>query len=365
MTNSCGKVPEKPAQIPAQIQPYVDAVKDKDGDPAVSKEEYLAAVAFMRHIDICHSGQTSPEDFSKLYGRYKENAYAFMGINKDTFEDLLTELTANAPESFKQNYPHGFEFTRLPGNTYGLIALQADGSAKLSQTYPFGEIASWFGILCEDHNARSWSLANIRYDASRENFQLAAAGSPTGAPQSFPASTFFDHFGPEHMTENAILPKPFREAAVGTRLPLHFTATSVPQTGAAQDGVRLISKDRENDVNVIIFWGTWCQPCIHERQSIISKLAKEFAGQPVNFIFLANESESQYGLHKAYAYKKYPVEGSIEFRATDGMASPIQEFLRQPGWPSLIVVGADQTILSIDKSEEGLRNAIREGLTAL
>ena len=109
--------------------------------------------------------------------------------------------------------------------------------------------------------------------------------------------------------------------------------------------LRRQSKQEEQQVVVLSFWATWCEPCKVEIP-ILTKMAKEFAGQPVKF-FLVNTMEyadvSEDMVRQEYQKRAYTLKCLI-----DG-SGRVARLYTARGLPMIVVLGKDGTVRKVNR----------------
>jgi len=109
--------------------------------------------------------------------------------------------------------------------------------------------------------------------------------------------------------------------------------------------LRRRSKQDEQQVVVLSFWATWCEPCKTEIP-ILTKMAKEFAGKPVRF-FLVNTMEyanvTEEMVRQEYTKRGYSLQCLI-----DG-SGRVARLYTVRGLPMIVVLGKDGTVRKVNR----------------
>ncbi len=125
--------------------------------------------------------------------------------------------------------------------------------------------------------------------------------------------------------------------------------------GTGMDGKPLKLSDYRGKVVVLVFWGTWCGPCMqevpHERA-----LAERFKGRP--FALLGVDCE----LDKAAALKVMKEQGITWPNWNDGDPGegPIAQTYHVRGYPTIIIIDAKGVIRSPNMLGSGLDKAVED-----
>lgn len=102
--------------------------------------------------------------------------------------------------------------------------------------------------------------------------------------------------------------------------------------GEDLDGTRFKLSDSRGKVTVLVFWGTWCGPCMrlvpHEK-----KLAERFAGRPFTLVGVDRDDD------RAEA-KRVAAEKGMTWRSfwNDAGPEPISRTWNVSGWPTVYVL---------------------------
>jgi peroxiredoxin len=139
---------------------------------------------------------------------------------------------------------------------------------------------------------------------------------------------------------------------------LHVGRVAPPITGTDLEGKPLNLKDYRGKVVVVVFWGSWCGPCMakvpHERELHARLKDKPFAllgvscGDPLD---LAKETA-----------KKHRMEWPCWWDGDETRSGPIQTDYDTQHWPSVFVIDAEGIIRAIDVHGAELDNAVDEAL---
>ncbi len=128
--------------------------------------------------------------------------------------------------------------------------------------------------------------------------------------------------------------------------------------------LRRQSKQEEQQVVVLSFWATWCEPCKTEIP-ILTRMAEEFAGKPVRF-FLVNTMEyadvSEEMVREEYTRRGYTLQCLL-----DG-SGRVARMYTVRGLPMIVLLGKDGTVRKVNRGfhedfEVDLKKKIAELVT--
>ena len=125
--------------------------------------------------------------------------------------------------------------------------------------------------------------------------------------------------------------------------------------GTGMDGKPLKLSDYRGKVVMLVFWGTWCGPCMqevhHERE-----LAERFKGRP--FTLLGVDCDSD----KATALKVMKEQGITWPNWNDGDPGegPIAQTYHVRGYPTIVIIDAKGVIRSPNMPGSGLDKAVED-----
>ncbi len=143
-------------------------------------------------------------------------------------------------------------------------------------------------------------------------------------------------------------------------LPLLKVGKAAPEiTGKDLDGKPLKLSDYRGKVVLVVFWGTWCPPCMREVPHE-QDLVKQHAGRP--FVILGVNSDKDRD-----ATRKACLEKGITWRSWwDGgdTQGPVQTAYNVSQWPTLYLIDHQGIIREFDVHEAKLDEAIATLLSA-
>lgn len=126
--------------------------------------------------------------------------------------------------------------------------------------------------------------------------------------------------------------------------------------GEDLDGKRFKLSDSRGKVTLLVFWGTWCGPCMalvpHER-----KLSERFRDKP--FVIVGVNSDEDRAAARATAAREKMTWRSF-WNGPDGPNGPISQTWNVHGWPTVYVLDAAGVIRFRDVYREGLDRAVEE-----
>lgn len=134
-----------------------------------------------------------------------------------------------------------------------------------------------------------------------------------------------------------------------------------PIVGKTLDGTSLKLEDYRGKVVVVVFWGSWCGPCMaqvpHERE-----LYKRLQGKP--FALLGVSCGDTLDVAKE-TVKKHQMEWPSWWDGDETRSGPIQTDYDVQHWPSVFVIDAEGIIRAIDVHGPDLDATVDEALAKI
>jgi thiol-disulfide isomerase/thioredoxin len=155
--------------------------------------------------------------------------------------------------------------------------------------------------------------------------------------------------------EGTLGPRARHELARLKNLPnLKVGRVAPPITGSDVDGKPLALADYRGHVVLVVFWGSWCGPCM-AKVPLEKSLCEKFRDRP--FVLLGVN-----GGDDRDTAKRTMLKHSMTWRSwwDDGetRGGPIQIEYDIQHWPTVILIGADGVIRGIDQKDEELTTMI-------
>ena len=104
--------------------------------------------------------------------------------------------------------------------------------------------------------------------------------------------------------------------------------------------------DLRGKVVYLDFWGTWCQPCMHEMTEFSHDLKQKFEGRDVVFVYISNgDTEDKW--QKVLADQHFTSANSVHLRQPREAETPSLDY-NVSGYPTYWLIGRDGRILDMN-----------------
>ena len=346
---------------PTPAEQLKQLVKDYDEIEATFMKELRA--------DRTNEGVTrANEKYHRALGDWSEKALRVVRANPalpETFAAvaaLLDRSSVNLPEMLDLLRKHHFANPDLGRLFTGLVQDRQDGPAfveEVVEKHPLPDVrgqaalalgwfAKWrlmndgedrfgFGRPLSEADRRRWEERGEKY------LTLAAEKYPDGKAPGRGAGKV----GPAARAELVGL-KNLSRLRVGQEAP--------ELAGDDLDGKPLKLTDHRGKVTVVVFWASWCGPCMkdvpHEK-----KLVERLKDKPFAFVGVNGDDDPAAG--KAAAEKTGMTWRSLKGYA-DGPGGPLARAWNVPHWPRVFVLDGKGVIRFIDARGEKLDEAVAE-----
>jgi len=148
------------------------------------------------------------------------------------------------------------------------------------------------------------------------------------------------------------------ESFAGNLRRLELPGNSIEITGTLLDGTPFDQKTLTGQVVLVDFWATWCGPCIAEIPNVLAEYEKYHdKGFEVVGVSLDTDREA---LEKFVEEKKIPWPILFEQNEGDGWQHPMATRYGISGIPTVILVGRDGKVVSLDVRGEKLGAALEK-----
>ncbi|NCY02056.1 MAG: TlpA family protein disulfide reductase [Planctomycetia bacterium] len=166
------------------------------------------------------------------------------------------------------------------------------------------------------------------------------------------AATAYRSFGPALAKSSNEQVRKMADSFAGTLRRLSLPGNPMEISGTLLDGKPFDQKTLAGKVVLVDFWATWCGPCVAEIPNVLEQYEKYHKdGFEVVGISLDQDREA---LEKFVAEQKLPWPILFEESKGDGWQHPLATYYGISGIPTVILVGRDGKVITLDARGEKL-----------
>jgi len=335
------KVPPLPAGTPEELLAFVDKLKQANVRPT-SRKEMMAYMGDVATVSLQAAekilGQVKPGD--KFYddaAKMKLESLSMLGRlgNEKAAADMVA-FAGTLVDSPSKPLAREAQRLVLVGQAQKVLSTgDLDGAGQLVK-----RTADM--LVADPDDVQTASLA----------MQLAGALEHLPGGEEVAAAAYRS-FGTAFAKSSNVQVQKMGESFAGTmrRLslpgkPMEITGTLL-KTGKPFDQKSLVGK-----VVLVDFWATWCGPCVAEIPNVLEQYEKYHdKGFEVVGVSLDQDRDA---LEKFVAEQKIPWPILFEQSEGDGWQHPLATFYGISGIPTVILIGRDGNVITLDARGEKL-----------
>lgn len=334
------KVPPLPEGTPQEMMQFIANLKQANVRPSSRKE----MIAYMRDVAAVSLqaadkilAQVKPADpFHDPAAKMKLESLMMLGRFGD--EKAAADMAAYAETLLKSpSKDLAKEAQRL--------VLVSDAQKILSS----GDVKAAEGLV---------EKTSAMLVADPEDMQTAGlAMQLAGAFEQMPggdavAASAYRSFGPAMAKSSNEQIRKMGESFAGTLRRLSLPGNPMEISGTLLNGQKFDQKTLAGKVVLVDFWATWCGPCVAEIPNVLEQYEKYHKdGFEVIGISLDQEREA---LEKFVGDQKIPWPILFEEPNGDGWQHPLATFYGISGIPTVILIGRDGNVITLDARGEKL-----------
>lgn len=326
-TSSCPPTDYMPS-TPAQE--LAESISEFDGKQGVSTLESYIADAFVRDLGITTNGTSSLTSLSRLL--MTDN---FRSQGDDLLKNLQGQLTTKALQAaLEKNHPQRYVFTYR----------ESTEAIVISQTTALSLQPEEVSVISSDDLIDLFGLQDCpAIEAKQRLSRLTYSGTDLQVDaQTVSIERFLSRASSDKQHDSTISPP--NSTWIGRKLPTGLSAMNLTdQISASLD--RIIG---QSSVPILIsFWGTWCGPCLTERQEYQQVDAK---ADNFQHVYVADAQSSKPALRRYL--KTNSISGTQELWDSD---QTLTQTLQIQSYPTNILVSPNGTILDVKEGVYSLK----------
>lgn len=338
------KVPAVPEGTPEQLLAFVQGLKETDAKPS-SREEMMAymrdvAGASVQAADKILAQVKVGQKFHDEAATLKLESLMLLGRLGD--EKAAADMAAYAQSLVNSPSPElAKEAQRLVlvGEAQQVFSSgKLDGGPALVQ-----KVAAM--LAADPNDQQTAGLA----------MQLAGAFEHLPGGEQL-ATEAYKSFGPLFAKSTNEQVKAMGASFAGTLRRLSLLGHPMEITGTLLNGQPFDQKSLAGKVVLVDFWATWCGPCVAEIPNVLEQYQKYHdKGFEVVGISLDEDRET---LEKFVAEQKIPWPILFEKPGGEGWRHPLATFYGISGIPTVILIGRDGNVVTLNARGEKLGEAL-------
>jgi thiol-disulfide isomerase/thioredoxin len=338
------KVPAVPEGTPEQLLAFVQGLKETDAKPS-SREEMMAymrdvAGASVQAADKILAQVKAGQKFHDEAATLKLESLMLLGRLGD--EKAAADMAAYAQSLVNSPSPE------LAKEAQRLVLV---GEAQ--QVFSSGKL--------DDGPALVQKVAAMLAADPNDQQTAGLAMQLAGAFEHLPggeqlATEAYKSFGPLFAKSTNEQVKAMGASFAGTLRRLSLLGHPMEITGTLLNGQAFDQKSLAGKVVLVDFWATWCGPCVAEIPNVREQYEKYHdKGFEVVGISLDEDRET---LEKFVAEQKIPWPILFEKPGGEGWRHPLATFYGISGIPTVILIGRDGNVVTLNARGEKLGEAL-------
>jgi len=340
------KVPPLPEGTPEELLQFVDSLKQANVQPS-SRQEMMA---YMRDVATVSRqaadkilAQVKPAD--KLHDRAaKVKLESLMMLGRLGDEKAAEDMAAYAASLV--NSP-----SRELAKEARTLVLVSDAQKVLST----GDVKGAQGLV----ERVTALLAADPNDMQTAGLAMQLAGAFEHMPGGGEvAAAAYKAFGAAFASSSNEQIRSMGESFAGTLRRLSLPGHPMEITGTLLNGKAFDQKTLAGKVVLVDFWATWCGPCVAEIPNVLEQYAKYHdKGFEVVGISLDQDRDA---LEKFVSEQKIPWPILFEKPQGEGWQHPLATFYGISGIPTVVLIGRDGNVITLDARGEKLGERLDE-----
>ncbi|NQW47631.1 MAG: TlpA family protein disulfide reductase [Planctomycetes bacterium] len=334
------KVPPLPEGTPEQLMQFITKLKQANVKPT-SRKEMMAYMSDMAAVSLqaaekILSQVKSTDALHDPAAKMKLESLMMLGRMGD--EKAAAEMTAFAASLVNSPSP------KLAREAQRLVLVgEAQKVLSTGDAEAGGELVKKTAAL----------LAADPDDMQTAGLAMQLAGAFEQMPGGEEvAAAAYGSFGPIFAKSSNEQVRKMAESLAGTLRRLTLPGHPMEIRGTLLNGKPFDQKSLAGKVVLVDFWATWCGPCVAEIPNVLEQYQKYHdKGFEVVGISLDQDRDA---LEKFVTEQKLPWPILFEQSEGDGWAHPLATFYGISGIPTVILIGRDGNVITLNARGEKL-----------
>jgi thiol-disulfide isomerase/thioredoxin len=334
------KVPPLPEGTPQEMMQFIANLKQANVRPASRKE----MIAYMRDV-----AAVSLQAADKILAQVKPADPLHDPAAKMKLESLMMLGRFGDEKAAADMATYAATLINSPSKDLAKEAQRLVVVSEAQQILSSGDAKAAEGLVAK---------ATAMLTADPDDIQTAGlAMQLAGAFEHMPggeavAAAAYRSFGPALAKSSNEQIQKMGESFAGTLRRLSLPGHPMEISGTLLNGKPFDQKSLAGKVVLVDFWATWCGPCVAEIPNVLEQYEKYHKdGFEVVGISLDQEREA---LEKFVTEQKLPWPILFEEPKGDGWQHPLATFYGISGIPTVILIGRDGNVITLDARGEKL-----------
>jgi len=334
------KVPPLPEGTPEQMMQFIASLKQANVRPASRKE----MMAYMRDV-----AAVSLQAADKILAQVKPADPLHDPAAKMKLESLMMLGRFGDEKAAADMATYAATLINSPSKDLAKEAQRLVLVSDAQQILSTGDAKAAEGLVAKT----AAMLAADPDDVQSAGLAMQLAGAFEHMPGGEAvAAAAYRSFGPAMAKSSNEQIQKMGEGFAGTLRRLSLPGHPMEINGTLLNGKPFDQKTLAGKVVLVDFWATWCGPCVAEIPNVLEQYEKYHKdGFEVVGISLDQEREA---LEKFVTEQKLPWPILFEEPKGDGWQHPLATFYGISGIPTVILIGRDGNVITLDARGEKL-----------
>jgi thiol-disulfide isomerase/thioredoxin len=334
------KVPPLPEGTPEQMMQFIASLKQANVRPASRKE----MIAYMRDV-----AAVSLQAADKILAQVKPADPLHDPAAKMKLESLMMLGRFGDEKAAADMATYAATLINSPSKDLAKEAQRLVLVSEAQQVLSTGDAKAAEGLVSKT----AAMLAADPDDVQSAGLAMQLAGAFEHMPGGEAvAAAAYRSFGPAMAKSSNEQIQKMGEGFAGTLRRLSLPGHPMEINGTLLNGKPFDQKTLAGKVVLVDFWATWCGPCVAEIPNVLEQYEKYHKdGFEVVGISLDQERET---LEKFVTEQKLPWPILFEEPKGDGWQHPLATFYGISGIPTVILIGRDGNVITLDARGEKL-----------
>jgi len=334
------KVPPLPEGTPEQMMQFIAGLKQANVRPASRKE----MMAYMRDV-----AAVSLQAADKILAQVKPADPLHDPAAKMKLESLMMLGRFGDEKAAADMATYAATLINSPSKDLAKEAQRLVIVSDAQQILSTGDAKAAEGLVAKT----AAMLAADPDDVQSAGLAMQLAGAFEHMPGGEAvAAAAYRSFGPAMAKSSNEQIQKMGEGFAGTLRRLSLPGNPMEINGTLLNGKPFDQKTLAGKVVLVDFWATWCGPCVAEIPNVLEQYEKYHKdGFEVVGISLDQEREA---LEKFVTEQKVPWPILFEEPKGDGWQHPLATFYGISGIPTVILIGRDGNVITLDARGEKL-----------